>query len=518
MVLPPDSPADSSSAPRRRAVELRRLLAGIVDAAVPDMRVTDLCMDSREAGIGSLFLAVSGTQGHGLRFLPQAVAKGATVVLWEPAPGVDAPAGAGVVCIAVPGLRQSIGRIADRFFDNPSACLEIAGITGTNGKTTTAHLVATAMNETGAPTAYAGTLGYGRPGHLHPSAHTTPDCVTVHRRLAELCDGGDRKLCMEVSSHALDQGRVDSVRFHTAVFTNLTRDHLDYHRTFAAYGAAKARLFATPGLDHAVINVGDPFGDELVRQIAGEARVTAYQVGALGDTAPTAHCLFARSVERNSGEGVDAGLSLHFDGSWGAGVLRSPLIGDFNAENLLAALAVLLGWEVPLDRAVQALERSGPPPGRMEVIATRPLVVVDYAHTPDALAKSLRVVRRHTTGKVACVFGCGGERDAGKRPLMGAIAEELADTVILTDDNPRGEDASGIVAAIAAGMKAPHAARIERDRARAIAAAIAGAAPQDAVLVAGKGHEDYQIVGATSTPFSDRDCARQALSGRAVTC
>lgn len=518
MTTPSDTLAGSHSA-ARRAVNLRRLLAGIADVAVPDVAVSDLCLNSREAVPGSLFFAVSGTQGHGLEFVPQAQRNGAAVVLWEPVPGIEAPAARGeLLLVAVPGLKQLVGRIADRFFDNPSACLSVAGITGTNGKTTTAHLIASAMSAVGNPTAYSGTLGIGHPGALKPSAHTTPDAITVHRRLAELCDAGDRHLSMEVSSHALDQGRVEAVRFHTAVFTNLTRDHLDYHKTFAAYGAAKARLFATPGLDHAVINVGDPFGDELVRQLAGEASVTAYHVGPSGDTAPTAHRLFARHIRRGANDGSGAGLRVEFDGSWGSGTLHSRLLGDFNAENLLAALAVLLGWEVPLDRAVQALERCEPPPGRMEVIAARPLVVVDYAHTPDALDKALRVLRQHTPGRVICVFGCGGERDRGKRPLMGGIAEELADTVVLTDDNPRRDDPEKIVTEIAAGMQRPQAVRIERDRAKAIALAIGEAKAGDAVLIAGKGHEDYQIVGTTSEPFSDRETALAMLAARGVSC
>jgi UDP-N-acetylmuramoyl-L-alanyl-D-glutamate--2,6-diaminopimelate ligase len=360
------------------------------------------------------------------------------------------------------------------------------------------------MEAAGKPTAYAGTLGFGHIGKLEASANTTPDCVTVHRRLAELVDG-ERHMSMEVSSHALDQGRVAGVRFHTAVFTNLTRDHLDYHKTFAAYAAAKAQLFHAPGLEHAVINVADPFGDELVRQLAGKTAVTAYHAGAPRETSAR-HRLFTRSIERDK-----AGLTLQVDGSWGAGTLRSPLIGDFNAENLLAALAVLLGWELPLDRALRALEGSAAPAGRMEVVSAAPLVVIDYAHTPDALAKALRALRQHASGRVICVFGCGGDRDRGKRPLMGAIAEELADVVVVTDDNPRRENPDQIIADIAAGMQRSHLVRIERRRAIAIAEAMALANPADAVLIAGKGHEEYQIVGTETLPFSDRESVRQAL-------
>ncbi len=472
MTLSSDMQTSGPGSLAHRAANLRQLLAGLAEVAVPEIAVTDLCIDSREAIPGCVFFAVPGANGHGLAYLGQAAAAGAKAILWEPTPDVAAPSASGdLLVVAIPRLRQLIGRISDRFFDHPSARLEIAGITGTNGKTTTAHLLAAAMAVDGQPTTYAGTLGYGRIGELKPSAHTTPDCIMVHRRLAERSEAGDRHVSMEVSSHALDQGRVDAVRFHTAVFTNLTRDHLDYHKTLSAYAAAKARLFHTDGLDHAVINVGDAYGNDLVRQLAGRLAVTTYHATPPGESVPAGRQLFARSLERGSAAAGSpgAGLTLHFDGSWGQGTLRSRLIGDFNAENLLAALGVMLGWEVPLDRAVRALERSAPPPGRMEVLpSTGPMVVIDYAHTPDALAKVLRVIRQHSSGRLICVFGCGGERDRGKRPLMGAIAEELADIVILTDDNPRREDPEQIIAEIKAGMQRAGSARTERQRSHAI--------------------------------------------------
>ncbi len=506
-----DTTAGAPCAASRRVANLRQLLAGVAEVAAPDVGITDLCMDSREVTPGCLFIAVGGTREHGLKYLDKVAAAGARVVLWEPATGVPAPQVRGdLLTIAVPNLKRLIGRIADRYFDQPSARVQVAGVTGTNGKTTTAHLVAAAMGATGQPTTYAGTLGYGRIGALSPSAHTTPDCITVHRRLAERCEAGDRHVSMEVSSHALDQGRVDAVRFQTAVFTNLTRDHLDYHKTLAAYADAKARLFETAGLDHAVINAGDEFGNELLRRLAGKTAVTAYHATPPGASVPAGHQLFARSLERDS-----TGLAIAFDGSWGPGVLQSRLIGDFNAENLLAALAVLLGWEVPLERAVRALEASSAPPGRMEVLpSTGPLVVIDYAHTPDALAKAIKATRQHTTGRLICTFGCGGDRDAGKRPLMGAIAEELADVVVLTDDNPRGEDPEQIIAAIRSGMRFSDRVRVERQRAKAIAAALDLAGPTDAVLIAGKGHETGQVIGDETLPFNDRDVALQAMRVR----
>ena len=513
MTLTHDTQAGAPRAASRRVANLRQLLAGIAEVAAPDIGIADICMDSRDATPGSLFMAVVGTQGHGLKYLDKAAAAGARVVLWEPTPGTTAPGPRDdLLSIAVPNLRQFIGRIADRYFEQPSARVQVAGITGTNGKTTTAHLIAAAMGAIGQPTTYAGTLGYGRIGALSPSAHTTPDCITVHRRLAERCEVGDRHVSMEVSSHALDQGRVDAVRFHTAVFTNLTRDHLDYHKTLSAYAAAKARLFQTAGLDHAVVNVGDDFGNELVRRLAGKMAVTAYHATPPGANVPAGHQLFARSLERGS-----TGLSIAFDGSWGPGRLRSRLVGDFNAENLLAALAVLLGWEVSLDRAVQALEASPSPPGRMDVLpSTGPMVVIDYAHTPDALAKAIKATRQHTVGRVICVFGCGGDRDAGKRPMMGAVAEELADVVVLTDDNPRREEPALIIAAIQTGMRHANLVRVVRQRAEAIATALDLAGPSDAVLIAGKGHETGQVTGDETLPFHDRDVALQAMRQRGL--
>jgi UDP-N-acetylmuramoyl-L-alanyl-D-glutamate--2,6-diaminopimelate ligase len=511
MTRTPEIEAGAPCAASRRVANLRPLLAGLADVAVPEVSITDLCLDSREATPGCVFVALAGTREHGLHHVDAAIAAGAAVVLWEPAPGIAIPSPReDVSFIAIQGLRHVVGRIADRYFDQPSARIRVAGITGTNGKTTTAHLVAAAMDASGHPTAYSGTLGHGHIGALQPSAHTTPDCITVHRRLAERCEAGDRHVSMEVSSHALDQGRVEAVRFHTAVFTNLTRDHLDYHKTLSAYAEAKARLFETDGLDHAVINVGDDFGNELVRRLAGKLAVTAYHVAPPGASVPAGHQLFARSLERGA-----QGLVIAFDGSWGAGRLRSRLVGDFNAENLLAALAVLLGWEIPLDRAVAALEAAVAPPGRMEVVpSSGPLVVVDYAHTPDALAKALKATRQHVTGRLLCVFGCGGNRDAGKRPLMGAIAEELADAVVLTDDNPRDEDPMQILDAIRAGMGRPEQALVVPKRSEAIGMALDRARPGDAVLIAGKGHESGQTMGAVTLPFSDRAAALEALRAR----
>jgi UDP-N-acetylmuramoyl-L-alanyl-D-glutamate--2,6-diaminopimelate ligase len=414
----------------------------------------------------------------------------------------------------VPQLTRWLGAIADWFFDAPSAAVRVVGVTGTNGKTTTAHVIAAALQQSNVTSAYAGTIGYGRVGALHSASLTTPDSITVHRQLAELRDDGVRCLGMEVSSHALDQSRVNGVRFDTAVFTNLTRDHLDYHGTLAAYGEAKARLFLWPSLRNAIVNVDDPFGRELAMRAAHTCLVVFSRTGSIAvDTRwrgvdGEAKQLFARNVSAGPN-----GLDITVDGSWGAATLRSRFVGDFNVENLLAVLATLLTSGVSMQDAIGALENCTAPPGRMETLTApgRPLTIIDYAHTPDALEKALLAVRKHRSGKLVCVFGCGGDRDAGKRPLMGTIAERLADRVIVTDDNPRTEDGDAIVADILKGLARPEQVIVQRDRAAAIARAIAESDADDAVLIAGKGHEDYQIVGAERRSFSDREQAQLAL-------
>ena len=502
----------SAVATGERSPAYRTTLAALLDGIVRPLRdlpVADLAQDSREARPDAVFLACRGRSSHGLAHASEAVERGAATVLWEPAPGVVAPAlPAHVVAHEIPDLGRRIGELADRFFREPSAGLRVAGVTGTNGKTTSAYLLAQAAGLVGRPCAYLGTLGFGRPGALRMGGLTTPDCVTVHRRLAEARDSGAQAVGLEVSSHALDQDRVAGVRFDTAVFTNLTRDHLDYHGTLEAYGAAKARLFRVAGLRRAVVNVRDPFGRTLADSFGADVESV----------------LFSSSNEIWAGGGVGwirvpearatpVGLSLHVETRWGSGTLRSRLVGEFNAENLLAVLGVLLGWDVPLQQALAALGACSAPPGRMETFGggAQPLVLVDYAHSPDALAKVLEAARAHARGRLLCVFGCGGDRDPGKRPLMGAIAETLADVVIVTDDNPRTEDPRAIIEQVLAGMRDAASAHVIADRAAAIHHAITEADAGDVVVIAGKGHEDHQLVGAERRPFSDRGVVLDAL-------
>jgi UDP-N-acetylmuramoyl-L-alanyl-D-glutamate--2,6-diaminopimelate ligase len=438
----------------------------------------------------------------GRDYIGDAVASGAGAIAYETDDGYRLP-GAPVPAFAVSGLRHRIGAIADRFYGAPSHRLVVVGVTGTNGKTTCTQLLAQALDQPPRRCAVIGTLGGGFPGALNASIHTTPDAVTVQRLLADFLDQGAAHVAMEVSSHALEQGRVNGVRFHVAVFTNLTRDHLDYHGDMTAYGQAKAKLFAHAGLKYAVINHDDDFGRRLLADAGAPVTCLSYGIGG-GDVC-------AREVRPSS-----EGLWLRIRTPHGETELRSPLIGHFNVYNLLAVLATLLALGVELHDAVARLARAQAPAGRAERFGGAkglPLVVVDYAHTPDALEKILAALREHTRGKLCCVFGCGGDRDRGKRPLMGEIAERLADMVLLTDDNPRHESGDAIIADIAGGMRA--APRIIRERRNAIATAIAGAAEGDIVLVAGKGHEDYQQIGDERRPYSDRDTVRTLLGGAA---
>jgi UDP-N-acetylmuramoyl-L-alanyl-D-glutamate--2,6-diaminopimelate ligase len=384
----------------------------------------------------------------------------------------------------------------------------VTGITGTNGKTTCAYLTAQALTHCGRPTGYLGTIGWGLPDALAPTSLTTADAVGVQRQLAALAARGARAVAMEVSSHALAQHRVDAVHFHAAAFTHLTRDHLDFHGSMQAYAAAKARLITRGELTARVINIDDAFGLELARRFAGATQSGLMLTGRERDPSavlPGASFLRARALVC-----TPQGLSLTLESSFGATVLSVPLVGEFNADNALTVLGLVLAHGVPLERATQALGAVRAAPGRMELF-TAPdgaLAIVDYAHTPDALAKALRAARQHCRGTLRVVFGCGGDRDRGKRPLMGEAAAGLADQILLTDDNPRSEDPQRIVEDIRAGVPAEVALVVEHDRARAIELALERSRQGDAVLIAGKGHEDYQIYGRERRAFSDQAVVR----------
>jgi UDP-N-acetylmuramoyl-L-alanyl-D-glutamate--2,6-diaminopimelate ligase len=455
--------------------------------------------DSRRVGPGDVFLAFPGDVHDGRQYIASAVAAGAAAVVWEPE-GYQWEVGPGVLGRPLPGLRGQAARLAAAWWQDPSRGLWMVGVTGTNGKTSCSHWLAEAFTRLGRRSALIGTLGNGFAEALAGTSHTTPDAVTLQGLLAKFRDVGAAGVAMEVSSHALDQGRVEGVHFDVAVLTNLSRDHLDYHGDMAAYAHAKARLFAWPGLKWAILNADDELGRSLLADLrGGPVRVLSYGLGE-GDV---------RAIGLRASA---AGLSLDITTPWGQGHLDSPLVGEFNACNLLACLAVLLASEVPLADALTALAAVQPVPGRMQRLGGggRPTVIIDYAHTPDALEKALKTLRPLAAGRLCCVFGCGGGRDKGKRPLMGGIAAALADQAIVTSDNPRHEDPAEIVAEILAGM--PPGQVCILDRAEAISAAIAQANAGDVVLLAGKGHEDYQEIRGERLPFSDLEVAGRALA------
>lgn len=469
---------------------------------------TRLTADSRRVLPGDVFVAFPGAQVDGRDFIAQAVARGAAAVIAEEGRKL----GAGDTAIVeVAGLAERSGEIAHLVYGRPSEHLWLAGITGTNGKTSVSQWIAQAMNVLQHRCAVIGTLGNGFLDALNESPNTTPDAITLHAALAGFIGQGARACAMEVSSIGLDQGRANGAAFDVAVFTNLTRDHLEYHGTMAAYAAAKERLFFAPGLAAAVLNLDDPFGVELALKLKGrpgdKVHTIGYTLGAADDSCVD-EVLRAEHLAMDAA-GIEFALrGVHF---------AAPVVGRFNAANLLAVIGALLARNECLEDIAGAVRAIRPPPGRMQALGGKdePLVVVDYAHTPDALEKALGVLRETAAargGRLYCVFGCGGERDPGKRPQMGEVAARLADRVLLTSDNPRGEDPLMIIADIVAGMPPPR--RIEPDRAKAIAEAVAAAGPRDVILLAGKGHEPYQEIAGVRQPFSDLAAAKSALVAR----
>lgn len=485
--------AARSLRPDQRAFDVREIGA----LGVP---VSGLAADSRTVKPGDLFLAYPGEHADGRRFIDQAIVAGAAAVLWD-SRGFHWNSAWKLPNLGVPELRAHLGDIASHFHGHPSRHLWVAGVTGTNGKTSCSHWIAQSLSRVGRKTALIGTMGSGFPGALEPALNTTPDAVTLHARLAEFRMHGAEACAMEVSSHGIEQGRVGGVEFDVALFTNLSRDHLDYHKTMEDYAAAKAKLFHWPQLKHAIVNLDDSFGQQLAGSIErSRVKVLGYGLGR-GEIAGHKLDLSMR------------GLKLEIITPWGAAKIDSPMIGAFNASNLLGVLGVLIASDVPLRDAVDALSQVEPVPGRLQMVREpgAPLVVVDYAHTPDALEKALETLRStlSTEARLHCVFGCGGDRDPGKRPLMGEAATRLADRVVITSDNPRSENPRAIIDEILAGAHPNYA--IEVDRATAILQGISGAAPQDVVLIAGKGHETYQEIGGRRLPFDDAEVAREIL-------
>jgi len=481
---------------------VQALFSGLVDTShLPDVAVSGLALDSRRIREGELFLACAGIATHGAHFIEQAIARGAAAVAVEPSPesaGLDLDACA-VPAFWIERLHLLASEVAGRFYGDPSREMAVVGITGTNGKTSVCQFIAQAITEQ-APCGVIGTLGSGLYGELGKTGHTTPDAVSVQAQLAQMREAGASHVAMEVSSHALDQGRVNGLHFDVAVFTNLSHEHLDYHGDMETYAGAKRRLLEMAGLKKAVVNIDDAAGRSWLLALPEGVEAISYGLeGGEGEgIAPT---LFGDALVLDA-----SGLSMRVHSPWGEGVVQTGLLGRFNASNLLAALGGLLALGYDFADALQRLGRVTTVPGRMERFSVpgKPLVVVDYAHTPDALAHVLSALREHTRRRLWCLFGCGGERDREKRPKMGQIAEVLADSVVITDDNPRRENPYSIIEDILRGIRKPDAIYVNPDRARAIAHTIGLGREGDVILVAGKGHETEQQIGDQFIPFSDR--------------
>ena len=469
--------------------------------------LTHLTLDSRTIVGGELFIAVPGVQSDGRQYITAALAKGATAVLVDDSEGFDLATVAQLTSVfIVPGLKNKVGALAHYFYHQPSERLRVMGVTGTNGKTSCCWFMAQIMQRLGEQCAFMGTVGRGLPGQLQASLNTTGDVVSLHRYLAELVTEQVPALAMEVSSHGLDQGRVSGVVFQVALFTHISRDHLDYHGTLTEYAAAKARLFSACPYRHAVIGKDDFYADLMFSSCPPGTDITAWS---LEDT--------SADVYLSNIIALPQGFQATIYTPWGVGELRSSLLGRFNLENLLAVIAALGVQGYPLAQMLAAIPTISAPPGRMQRFGGdgQPLVLVDYAHTPDAITSVLGALREHShgNGQVVCVYGCGGDRDRGKRPLMTTAALAGADTVVLTSDNPRTEDPQQIFADALAEVSTVDRQRIQviTDRAAAIRAAISGASAGDMVVIAGKGHENYQEINGVRHHFDDVEQVQSVL-------
>lgn len=472
---------------------------GVAHAAIS---ISAVVLDSREVRHGMLFVALKGLQRDARDFIADVIAAGAAAVFadqdekWPQDTVIN-----GIPVIVIPQLAQQAGVIAARFFDQPSEKMQLLAVTGTNGKTSVANLLAGAMSRLGRKSGVLGTLGNGLYGALEKSTHTTLDACHLQALLAQFVTEGASTTALEASSHGLVQGRLNGTRIDVALFTNLTRDHLDYHGDMESYAAAKEILFRWPQLKAAVLNADDAAAERYRAAIAPGVAVLSY----------SQHAESTADIRALDIQPTLSGLALRIATPAGDCTLAVPLLGRFNVSNLLAVIGGMLALDIPLADIAEALRFAQPVPGRMEsFIGEHPTVVVDYAHTPDALEKVLSSLREHAEAELVCVFGCGGDRDRGKRPLMGQIAARFADRVVVTSDNPRTENPDAIVSEILAGSG--HDVLVEMDRHRAIRESIAAAGRHDIVLVAGKGHEDYQEIAGVRQHFSDAEEVRAALA------
>lgn len=502
-------------------VALDFLLEGFIDDALVEqcrnITVTGLVQDHRKVRSGNLFFAHQGYNTHGLLYAQDAVAKGATVVLWdgdvENRSEILDSISNKVLCLPCEDLKYKVGPIASRYYEQPSLSLNTIGVTGTDGKTSIAHFLAQCLDAYDVHCGVLGTLGNGFINDLHPTGLTTVDALQVQKTLAEIQQAGARHVVMEVSSHGLDQGRVNGVAFTIAVLSNMATDHLDYHGTLDNYAAAKKRLFYTPGLGAAVINLDDEFGRTLAKEVKENVCVWGYSLEKDISAYQGLADYFVNALEIKP---FEHGYHLSVSTPKGEACFDIPLLGRFNVSNALAVLSTLLVSQFTLEHATSSLTAIRSVDGRVEIIAEpdKPVVVVDYAHTEQGLSAVCRSIREHFDGQIWCVFGCGGDRDRSKRPLMAKVAEEYADRIIVTTDNPRHEDPQAIIDEVMGGFSSLEKVEAVLDRRQAIDIAITNAQPGDVVLLAGKGHETSQIVGDVHIAFDDRRVSREFLSLR----
>ena len=470
------------------------------------IEITGVAIDSREVKPGDLFLAYQGTDFNGVNYIDDAIRAGAVAVAIDREEQIDSELFSRPI-IKVASLRQQAGTIISRFYDEPSKKIRVIGVTGTNGKTTVSYMITHAMSLCGRTASLIGTLGYGQAGNIISGKTTTPDPVSLHSMFSSWKNNIDT-VAMEVSSHALAQGRVSGTSFDIAILTNISRDHLDYHHTFEEYADAKFKLFEVKELKHAIINADDQFGCKFIQAISDEINIVAYSkcLKEFKTDKKNSSFVYVENIETNC-----LSTEIAIQSPWGRGIIHTKLLGRFNVDNLLAAFSALCVSGIPIEKTLRALSAFKGIPGRMESFASKntPLLVVDYAHTPDAIKKALQALRPGCAGKLYCVFGCGGERDSGKRAPMGALAERYCDQIILTNDNPRSEDPDQIIQHILEGIKDRDQVIIKPDRSAAITNTFLHAGPDDVILIAGKGHETAQIIGHEVLPFSDRQLARR---------
>jgi UDP-N-acetylmuramoyl-L-alanyl-D-glutamate--2,6-diaminopimelate ligase len=503
--------------------KLQMLLPEADLGSAGEIQINQLTMDSRVVKNGGLFIAIKGQKVDGREFIAKAVEQGAAAILveadkkWQSIEWINQ-----LPVIAVDNLPEKISLIASRFYNNPNQNLSLIAVTGTNGKTTCSLLAAQLLarvqqNLSGV----IGTLGYGVLNNKNSSSITqqiqllsstgltTPDAISLQSILCDMNESGVKSVAMEVSSHSLHQHRVAALQFHTAIFTNLTQDHLDYHGDMQTYGKVKAELLKFSGLQYAIINIDDEWASSLGGQASASVKVIRYSVQKNDAD------IYVRDIQLHA-QGVNAELVT----PWGNATIASPLMGLFNLSNLIAVIAAVCAQGFSLDTVVAQLPELVAAPGRMQSVVVDTQqdinVIVDYAHTPDALETTLKAIKQHNQQRIWTVFGCGGDRDKTKRPLMGRIAEMYSDYVLITNDNPRSEDPALIAADIIRGMKNPRACLTIADRAQAIDMAIQQAKSADLVLIAGKGHENYQIFAQQTLAFSDEQQVRLALQRRLV--